>query len=112
MGISRENDTKLFQWLVPGEYEIIEDKPNEISEDNSTNKKYTPKVGDIVKISNKSMYYKDNDISNPKIKGVITQDNIDFGDGYTCFVHWDNNRENCYRPIDLVVLKRNRDGNS
>lgn len=63
--------------------------------------KYKPKIGDTVKISNKSIHFKDTSSLNPKCKGSI----VDItGPFYS--VNWENHSCNVYSHDDLVVLKK------
>lgn len=71
------------------------------------------KLGDTVKISKKSPFYKKNDQSNPTdIYGKVLRapkDGISLNENaYVYYVKWDNKRENSYRIIDLVAVKREK----
>lgn len=58
------------------------------------------KVGDKVKISASSEYYRDNDINNPKSIGVVTKNSI-----YSIYVNWNNGTAvNSYGESDLELV--------
>jgi len=58
------------------------------------------KVGDKVKISASSEYYRDNDINNPKSIGVVTKSSI-----YSIYVNWNNGTAvNSYDESDLELV--------
>lgn len=58
------------------------------------------KIGDRVKISASSGYYRDNDINNPKSIGVVTKSSI-----YSIYVNWNNGTAvNSYDESDLELV--------
>jgi len=89
------------------EYGVKSPTPIPIKEEEKKVQKYRPKIGDIVKISNKSKFFKQEDNpSNPKCKGVVTKDNGIASMPYC--VKWDNGKINIYEEEDLVVLKKSK----
>lgn len=76
--------------------------PPPVVEEEKKVQKYRPKAGDIVKISNKSRYFKQLDNpTNPKCKGVVDTDSDN-----QYIVNWDNGTRNYYTSEDLVVLRK------
>lgn len=62
------------------------------------------KIGDKVKISNNSIFYRNNDKGNPKdIEGVIRSIG-DYG-GLNIAVDWTNENSNSYSKSDLILSK-------
>lgn len=87
------------------EYAVKQLNPIPVHEEEKKVQKYRPKLGDIVKISNKSGFFKqEGNPNNPKCKGVITKDD-ELG-SMQYYVKWDNGQTNAYNDYDLVVLKK------
>lgn len=65
-------------------------------------------VGAKVKIKRSSKWYRDQDLDNPiDTTGTITSFNLESaleGD-FSTHVDWDNGYSNCYRLIDLKLVK-------
>lgn len=96
--LEHENESELGDKIFPSLTPV--EKKSEV-------KKYRPKAGDIVKISNKSQYFKQEDNpSNPKCKGTIRTTGEVLGMPYG--VDWDNGKFNVYEEGDLVVLKKSK----
>lgn len=65
-------------------------------------------VGAKVKIKRSSKWYSDQDADNPKdTTGAITSFNLgaDLEGDFSIRVDWDNGYSNCYRLIDLKLVK-------
>lgn len=65
-------------------------------------------VGAKVQIKRSSKWYREQDVCNPKdTTGCITSFNLDAAiDGdFSIRVDWDNGTRNCYRLVDLKLVK-------